>query len=480
MIDLESGRPLYPSRRDLLRGAASGFAMLPLAHLLGHDRSALSRPMPGRGSSDVGGSLVRHHSPRARSVIFLYMDGAPSCQDLFDYKERLVAENGKSFGLPKEPTQFNKAGNTLGPVAKFSQHGESGQWISDLLPNLAKSADKLCFVRSMVAKFSEHTNANYFLHTGHGLQGRPSLGAWMGYGLGSEAENLPAFVVLNGGLVPPGGVDNFHSGFLPAHSQGSLFAMRGDAVANIKPRERGDRQRRKMSLTRSLNQLAMAADGRDAALDAAIENHELAFRMQTAVPELLEINGESEATREMYGCNDDYEQTRTYGRQCLLARRLVERGVRFIELTMPDTGSDRWDQHGNLRRGLERNCKTVDKPIAALLADLEARGLLDETIVLFGGEFGRTPFAQGSDGRDHNPFGFTMWMAGGGFRPGTSYGATDEYGYKAVENPVSIHDLHATLMWQLGIDHERFQYRFGGRDLRLTDVYGNVIRDLLT
>lgn len=454
-----------PTRRKFLQNAANGFAMLPLAQLLGKTNAS-------------GGELIRHHTPRARSVIFLYMDGAPSCQDLFDYKERLVKEDGKPFGLPMEPTQFNDRGNTKGPVGKFQQHGESGQWISDFLPNLAKCADQLCVVRSMHADFSEHTNANYFLHTGHGLQGRPSMGAWIGYGLGTEAQDLPAFIVLNGGLVPPGGVDNFHSGFLPAHSQGSLFRMRGDAIANIKPRESDARQRRKLDLTRRLNALQLELDGSDPALEAAIENHELAFRMQTAVPDLLEINGESQATREMYGCNDEYEHTRTYGRQCLLARRLVERGVRFVELTVPDTGTDRWDQHGNLKRGLTRNCKTVDKPIAALLTDLHARGLLDETIVVFGGEFGRTPFAQGS-GRDHNPFGFTMWMAGGGFKPGTSYGATDEYGYKATENPVSIHDLHATLLWQLGIDHERFIYRFGGRDLRLTDVYGNVIRDLL-
>ena len=453
------------SRRALLRQAANGFALLPVAHLLGRESS--------------GGAQVRHHAPRARSVIFLYMDGAPSCQDLFDYKPRLVAEDGQKFGLPMEPTQFNNRGNTLGPCAKFRQRGESGQWISDLLPHTARLADKLTFVRSMYADFSEHTNANYFLHTGHGLQGRPSMGAWIGYGLGTEAEDLPAFCVLNGGLVPPGGVDNFHSGFLPAHSQGSLFAMRGDAVANIKPRERVERQRDKLALAHALDELALADDGADPALEAAIRNQELAFRMQTAVPDLLEIQGETPATLEMYGLNSDYEQTRTYGRQCLLARRLVERGVRFVELTCADTGGDRWDQHGGLKKKIARNCKMVDQPIAALLYDLEARGLLDETIVLFGGEFGRTPFAQGRDGRDHNPFGFTMWMAGGGFRPGVSYGATDDYGYKAVDKPMSIHDLHATLLWQLGIDHEQFTYRFGGRDLRLTDVYGDVVKDLL-
>ncbi len=458
-----------PSRRDFLRTAWNGFGMLPLAHL---------------GLRTDGGAQRRHHAPRARAVIFLYMDGGPSCQDLFDYKPRLIAENGKPFGLKKEPTQFNDNGNTLGPCAKFAQHGDSGQWISDLLPNLATSADRLCVVRSMVADFSEHTNANYFLHTGHGLQGRPSMGAWIGYGLGSDADDLPAFVVLNGGLIPPGGIDNFHSGFLPAHSQGSVLQMRGDAVANITPKETvASRQRQKLALAHTLDTATQQRFGKDPAIEAAIANHELAFRMQAAVPDLVDLSGkssgESKALQSLYGLDDEYEPTRTYARQCLLARRLVERGVRFIEVTCPDTHHDRWDQHGNLAKGLRDNCRMVDRPIAGLLADLDARGLLDETIVVFGGEFGRTPFAQGGSGRDHNPFGFTMWMAGGGFKPGTSYGATDDYGYKAAVDPVSIHDLHATILWQLGIDHERYTYRFGGRDLRLTDVYGRVVKPLL-
>lgn len=459
-------KPGTPTRRDFLARAANGFAMLPLAQLLGQDD----------GREPLG---HRHHAPRAKSVIFLYMDGAPSCQDLFDYKPRLVQDDGKPFAMPMEPTQFDDNGNTMAPIARFLQRGESGQWISDLMPHLASRADRLCVVRSMVANFSEHTNANYFLHTGHGLQGRPSMGAWITYGLGSAARDLPAYVVLHGGLIPPGGVDNFHSGFLPAQSQGSLLHMRGEALQNVRPREPEQRQRRKLDLARDLDRLAVARDGSDPAIEAAIENHELAFRMQAAVPELLELTGESPATRRMYGLDDEFEPTRIYGRQCLLARRLVERGVRFVELTCPRAAGDRWDQHNNLRRDLPRNCRTVDRPIAALLCDLEARGLLDETIVLFAGEFGRTPFAQGTDGRDHNPFGFTVWMAGGGFRPGTSYGSTDEFGYKAVENPMTVHDLHATILWQLGIDHERFTYRFGGRDLRLTDVFGNVVRDLL-
>lgn len=456
--------PDRPTRRQFLQQAANGFALLPLAHL----------------ARTGDGAQVRHHAARARSVIFLYMDGGPSSQDLFDHKPRLVADHGKPFALPKEPTQFRNDGNTAGPCATFRQRGQSGQWISDLLPHLAGTADRLCVVRSMVADFSEHTNANYFLHTGHGLQGRPSLGAWIGYGLGSDAEDLPAYVVLNGGLVPSGGIDNFHSGFLPAHAQGSVFQMRGCAVANIAPQERDPAgQRGRRELARALDAHTRRRDGDDPAIDAAIRNHELAFRMQAAVPELLGIAGESPALASLYGLDDDYEPTRTFARQCLLARRLVERGVRFVQLTCPDTHHDRWDQHDNLAEGLRDNCRMVDRPIAALLADLDARGLLDETIVLWGGEFGRTPFAQGQNGRDHNPFGFTMWMAGGGFRRGHSHGATDEYGYKAVVDPVTIHDLHATVLWQLGIDHERFTYRFGGRDLRLTDVYGTVVKDLL-
>jgi hypothetical protein len=457
-----------PTRRAFLQRAWNGFAALPVGHLLAGGDGA------GRGAQ------VRHHAPRAKSVIFLYMDGGPSGHDLFDYKPRLVAEHGKPFPLPKEPTQFNDAGDTLGPCAKFAQRGASGQWISDLLPQLAGQADRLCVVRSMVADFSEHTNANYFLHTGHGLQGRPGMGAWIAYGLGCEADDLPAYVVLNGGLIPPGGIDCFHSSFLPAHSQGSVFQMRGDAVANIAPRERDpQRQRRKLQFGRALDEAARRRQGPEPAIDAAVANAELAFRMQAAVPELTSLRGESPALQAMYGCDDGYEPTRTFGRQCLLARRLVERGVRFVQLTCADTRHDRWDQHGDLPRGLADNCRMVDRPIAALLADLDARGLLDETIVLWGGEFGRTPFAQGGSGRDHNPFGFTMWMAGGGFRAGHSHGATDDYGYKAVVDPVTMHDLHATILWQLGIDHERMTYRFGGRDLRLTDVYGTVQRSLL-
>lgn len=455
-------------RREFLRRAAGGFAMLPFAELWARQRAN----DPGR--------LLRHHAPRARSVIFLYMDGGPSHVDLFDHKPRLSREDGQPFAQTIEPTQFGNNGATLGSPWRFRQHGHSGQWISELLPHLAQSADRLCVVRSTVSEFSEHTNANYFLHTGSGLQGRPSMGAWAAYGLGTECDELPAFVVLNGGLIPPGGIDCFHSGFLPAQAQGSLFRMRGEPLANVLPRERTPgEQREALDLLRALDRAALQASGGADAVAAAIHNQELAFRMQAAVPGLFDLDGESAAVRRRYGVDADYEPTRTYARQCLVARRLVERGVRFVELLCPDTGHDRWDQHNDLVRGLADNCRMIDQPTAALLEDLAARGLLDETLVVWGGEFGRTPFAQGRNGRDHCPFGFTTWLCGGGSRPGVSHGQTDEHGYKVVADPVTIHDLHATILHLLGIDHERFTFRFGGRDLRLTDVYGKVVAPLL-
>jgi hypothetical protein len=332
----------------------------------------------------------------------------------------------------------------------------------------------------MTSEFSEHTNANYFLHTGSGLQGRPSMGAWAGYGLGSENANLPGFVVLNGGLIPVGGLDNFASGFLPATYQGSVFMQGKNPVANVTPTEAtAELQNHKLALMRKLDRGVVSRFGKLDALESAIGNYELAYRMQIAVPELMDLRGETAATRELYGLNASLPQTQTFGAQCLLARRLVERGVRFIELTCPSGAGDRWDQHVKLRDGHGKNALFVDQGIGGLLKDLKSRGLLDSTLVVWGGEFGRTPFAQGKDGRDHNPFGFTMWLAGGGVKGGITYGATDEYGYKAVENKVSIHDLHATMLHLLGIDHTKLTFRFSGRDMRLTDVYGEVIKDIV-
>ena len=478
----ERSRAMYPcgkverpclTRRALLARSANGFGALALAALFADSSKAASaaNPLDARPPQ---------FPAKARSVIFLYMDGGPSQIDTFDPKPRLTAEHGKPFGMKMEPTQFNNNGSTLGSPWKFRQYGQSGIPVSSLFPHVAQHVDNLAVIRSMVSNFPEHTSANYFLHTGSGLQGRPSMGAWFGYGLGSESENLPGFVVLNGGLIPPGGLDNFNSGFLPASFQGSVFNPGKSPLANLARVEpTAALQQNKLKLLKRVDASALDRIGRVDQIESAIANYELAYRMQAAVPELAEISGESASTRAMYGLDARYEPTATFGRQCLLARRLVERGVRFVELTCPNVGADRWDQHSNLKLGHENNALAVDQPIGALLTDLKQRGLLDQTLVVWAGEFGRTPFAQGSDGRDHNPFGFTIWLAGGGVKGGAIYGQTDEYGYKVVENKVEIHDLHATMLHLLGLDHKRVTFRFGGRDMRLTDVHGEIVREIL-
>ncbi len=467
------------SRREMLSRCASGFGAVALA-ALHSDRAFAS----GNTAADSlgGANHGPHHPPRAKRVIFLYMDGGPSQVDTFDPKPMLDRYNGKDPGelFKVEATQFNNNGKVLASPWKFKPYGQSGIPVSDLFPHVAQHVDELAVIRSMVSEFPEHTFANYFLHTGSGLQGRPSMGAWVNYGLGSENQDLPGFVVINGGLIPPGGLDCFGSGFLPASYQGSVFKPSGTAVANIRRTEATLQQQvGKLSLMRQLDALALPQYGAHDSLESAVKNYELAYQMQMAIPELMSLEEEAAATRTMYGMDADYEPTRIYAAQCLLARRLIERGVRFIELTCPNVGADRWDQHSNLQVGHQNNARAVDQPIGALLTDLRQRGLLEDTLVVWAGEFGRTPFAQGSDGRDHNPFGFTVWMAGGGVRSGTIYGATDEWGYKAVENRVEIHDLHATMLHLLGVDHTRSTYRFGGRDMRLTDVKGHVIHDVI-
>jgi hypothetical protein len=461
----------FLSRRALLHRAANGFGAALLPAILG-----------GAGRAAV--PLAPHAAPRARNVIFLFMEGAVSQVDSFDYKPALEKHRGKD---PRqvigqlEKTQFDSIGTLLPSPWPFRQRGQSGHWISELFPHMASRADELCVIHSMTSAFPEHTSANYFLHSGLGLQGRPSMGAWVAYGLGSDSQDLPAFVVLNGGQIPSGGLDCFGSGFLPASFQGSLFNANGMPVANLEPPDRNsERQAARLRLAQRLNHLTLAASGGADALESAIANAELASRMQTAVPGILDLSGESPEVLRMYGMEAPDPHTRTYARQCLLARRMVERGVRFIELTIPMVdGYQRWDAHGNLFRNHGDNARAVDQPIAGLLADLRQRGLLDETLVIFASEFGRTPFAQGSDGRDHNEFGFTAWLAGGGVRPGISYGATDDWGYKAATEPVAIHDLHATMLHLLGMDHERLTFRSGGRDFRLTDVHGRVLHDII-
>lgn len=465
-------RPLAWTRREMLRRSACGFGSVALSALL------CERAFGGAERPTIQAS---HFRRTARNVIFLYMDGGVSQVDSFDPKPRLDREHGQPYSAKMEPTQFANVGTILRSPWKFERHGECGHAISALFPYVARAADRLCVVRSMTSEFSEHNTANYFLHTGTGMQGRPSMGAWIGYGLGSESVDLPGFVVINGGLIPSGGADCFGASFLPAELEATLLKPQPNPVANIQPLEaESDAQPAKLDLIRRLDAAAFDRLGRDEAVEGAIANYEMAHRMQISIPAVADLSQETSATHRLYGTDAEYEPTQIYARQCLLARRLVERGVRFIELTCPQIqGNDRWDAHSDLASNHSTNARAVDQPIAGLLTDLEQRGLLDETLVVFTGEFGRTPFAQGSDGRDHNPYGFSLWMAGGGVRGGAAYGATDEYGYRVVENRMEMYDLHATMLHLLGLDHTQLTYRFGGRDMRLTDVHGRVVHDLL-
>ncbi|MBM3785148.1 MAG: DUF1501 domain-containing protein [Acidobacteria bacterium] len=455
------------SRREFLCKSAHGFGGMALLQMLG------AQP-------------ATHHKAKAKSVIFLFMDGGPSQMDTFDPKPRLRTDHGKKLPFKPPTTVFNISDQIFGSPFQFKQYGQSGAAVSDLFPHTAQCVDDMCIIRSMVADHSEHTAANYFIHSGSGFQGRPSMGSWINYGLGSESQDLPGFIVLESGLIPPGGLDCFASGFLPASFQGTVFLKGEHPVADLQPPPtEAAQQQRKLALLNKLNKGVVRRFGEVSEIDATIRNYELAFKMQSAVPDLLDLSKETEATKEMYGLNN--KDTEEFGRECLLARRLVERGVRFIELLTPARpGVDRWDQHGTLEKGHRVNALATDQPIAALLKDLKQRGLLDSTLVVWGGEFGRTPCAQMPDGgyvtnigRDHNPFGFTMWMAGGGVKPGTVHGATDDFGYFAIENKVHIHDLHATILHLLGMDHKRLTFRYGGRDMRLTDVHGNVIKEVL-
>lgn len=461
-----------PSRRVLLCGTANGFGGLALLDLIARTGQAATRPP--------------HFPARAKSVIFLYMDGGPSQIDTFDPKPRLNRESGNQLPFKPPTTVFNITDRIYGSPFQFRRYGQSGLDVSELFPHIASCVDYLAVIRSMVADHSEHTAANYFLHSGSGFQGRPSIGAWATYGLGSESENLPGFIVLDNGLIPPGGLDCFGSGFLPASYQATLFRPGPKPVADLEPSEKSaEEQRAKLRLLGNLNRGVLERFQHFPEMEATIGNDELAYRMQTAVPELARLDGESELTRKMYGLDDDL--TVEFGQSCLTARRLVERGVRFIEVLTPfRRGLDRWDQHASLEHGHRLNAKSVDQPIAALLKDLKSRGLLESTLVVWGGEFGSTPCAQLPDngdstkvGRDHNPFGFTMWLAGGGVKGGYIHGATDEYGYFAVEKKVHLHDLHATMLHLLELDHLRLTFRYSGRDMRLTDVFGNVVPELL-
>ncbi len=488
-------RPL--ARRDLLAHCSTGFGLVALSGLLAQEAGAAPArgdehgtgrtpaARPEAGPAAAGGAKAPHFRPRARSVIFCFMSGGVSHVDTFDPKPRLKLDHGKPMPVPVKPTMFNANGNIMASPWEFRRYGQSGLPVSDLFPYVGSCADDLAVIRSMTSIANEHAQGNYFVHTGFSLAGYPSAGAWVTYGLGSECSNLPGFVVLASGGAPLGGAPIFGSGFLPADQQASLIdPTRAEALNNITRRETESLQQKRLRFVERLDRLAQGQQG-DAQIEAAIRNYETAYRMQSAVPEFTDLSGESDATKRLYGMDSQVKETAEYGRECLLARRLVERGVRFVELTCLPRPSDPgqignpWDQHGGLRAGHAEMARQVDQPIAGLIRDLKQRGLLDETLIVWAGEFGRTPFAQGSDGRDHNPFGFSVWLAGGGVKGGSVYGATDELGYHAAENPSTVYDLWATVLHQLGLDHERLTYRFGGRDFRLTDVHGHVLKDIL-
>ncbi len=462
------------SRRRMLAQVSTGFGAIALNGMLG---SAL---MP----------RAAHGAPRARAkhVIFCYMSGGVSQVDSFDPKPLLDRDHGKPMPTRIERTQFNNNGDIFASPFPFTQYGESGIPVSSMFPHVGECVDDLAVIRSMTSTVNEHAQGNYFFHTGFPLVGHPSAGAWVNYGLGTENENLPGFVVLQSGDagIPHGGVGLYSNGYLPAEFQGSV--LRGDAkdaVQNIQPLEARAAQRERLDFVQEMDQAFLERLGGHADVEAAVRNYETAFRMQAEVPELCDISGETRATRELYALDHSNRTTAEYGRQCLLARRLVERGVRFVELScLPeptDAGqaANPWDQHTGLEPGHRNMALQVDQPIAGLLKDLKARGLLDETLVIWAGEFGRTPFSQGADGRDHNPFGFSIWLAGGGIKGGTIHGATDDFGYHVVEDEVTIYDLWATVLHLLGIDHTNLTYRYGGRDFRLTDVHGNVVNEIL-
>ncbi len=459
------------TRRQMLRAVGTGFGMLGLAGLLANQAAAADAD---RASNPLA---VRrpHHRPRAKRCIFLYMPGGPSQLDLFDPKPRVMHDNGKPLPFAKPQLERTRTGNLLASPWKFARRGRSGIEVSELLPHVAACIDDICVIRSMVADNINHTGAALQMNTGEQAFSRPSLGSWLVYGLGSESQNLPGFVVI--APQPPfQGSPLWSSSFLPAAYQGTWIRNMDQPLANIDdPFADRQRERDKLDLLKQINELHKRQRIIDSALGARIASFELAFRMQIQAPEAFALERESAATRKLYGVDD--KTTEAFGKQCLLARRLVERGVRFVQVY--DTANGGWDHHSDLKQGLPARCANVDRPIAGLLTDLKARGLLDETLVIWGGEFGRTPTAEGTDGREHHPFGFTMWLAGGGVRGGMTHGATDEFGWYAVQDKVHVHDLHATILYLMGIDHERLTYRYGGRDYRLTDVYGRVVRGIL-
>jgi Protein of unknown function (DUF1501) len=468
----------FSPRRRLLKRCATGFGALALSALLAEDSKASP---PAAGPKDPLSPRPPHFPARAKRVIFLFMKGGPSHVDTFDYKPLLQRDNGKDLPFAKPRVQFAKTGKLLGSPWKFQKYGQSGIEVSELFPHVAECVDDLCILNSVHGTNAAHGGALLKLHTGSDSFVRPSMGSWITYGLGTENHDLPGFMTICPTLAH-GGVLNWGSAFLPAQYQGTPLGNASVASDRAQVRFiKNDRtppelQRMQLDLLADLNRDHLGGVGPNLDLEGRLDSFELAFRMQTAMPEIQSLAGEHPATLKAYGLDDPV--TANFGRQCLLARRFAERGVRFVQVTHSDSNVQ-WDQHSKLKEGHAKNAREVDKPIAALLKDLKSRGLLHDTLVLWGGEFGRTPTAEGTDGRDHNPEGFTMWMAGGGVKAGFKFGATDDYGYYAVEQKMHIHDVHATILHLLGLDHERLTYRYAGRDFRLTDVAGQVAREII-
>jgi hypothetical protein len=467
----------HVTRRWFFKQCGVGLGAIALKSLLSEPLLAARASAPRLAENPIAPKQP-HFSAKAKRVIFLFQAGAPSHLELFDHKPELARWNGKlpPAELVKDyrAAFINPSSTLLGPKFKFARHGQCGAELSELLPHLAKVVDDLTIVKSMHTDAFNHAPAQIFMNTGAQQFGRPSFGAWTIYGLGSEAQDLPAYVVFStGSKGPSGGSSNWGPGFLPTVFGGTMFRTGGDPVLYLSNPKGVDRemQRDSIETINRLNQKRLGAMG-DPEIAARISAFEMAFRMQTSAPELMDITKESKETLEMYGAEPGKP---TYANACLLARRLIERGVRFVQIF-----HEAWDQHGNLVNDLKKNCQNTDQASAALVKDLKQRGLLEDTLVIWGGEFGRTPMVQGgNDGRDHHPNCFTMWLAGGGLKPGLIFGESDEFGFNATKDKVHVHDLHATLLHLLGFDHTRLTFRFQGRDFRLTDVHGEVVRPLL-
>ena len=464
----------YPNRREALKQSAVGFGSIALAGLLAdQSKAAVIDPLAAKPP---------HFTPKAKRMIFLFMKGGPSHVDTFEQKPMLDRDHGKPFPYDKPKVQFAPTGNLLKSPWKFSPHGQCGHMVSELFPNVARHVDDICFLHGLHGTNAAHGGALLKLHTGSDNFVRPSIGSWVTYGLGSENSSLPGFVTICPTLAH-GGVTNWGSAFLPAAYQGTPLGNASVSSKNARvafinnDKVSSQLQQLQLNALQKSNREFMDTTGPDQALEGRIASFELAFRMQNEMPKAEDLSQESEATRALYGLNDPI--TENFGRQCLMARRFLERGVRYVQVSHSDAFVQ-WDQHGDLKKGHTKNALEVDRPIAALLYDLKQRGLLEDTLVWWGGEFGRTPTAQGSgDGRDHNPEGFTMWLAGGGVKGGYSHGATDDYGFFAEKGKVHIHDMHATILHLMGLDHEMLTFKHAGRDFRLTDVHGRVVDEII-